>query len=93
MLQPFADMQSITTVLGIIAIAAAVSSAPVEVERAQRAIYGADSRVDEADTTPEWRAVGRATVMLVSRNVIGSSGTLLLPALCLCSFVIRQLHT
>jgi hypothetical protein len=66
-------MKSITAI--VVALAAVVSSAPVvEEERAKRAIYGPDSRVDEADTTPAWRAVGRSTVMLVRPSVIGSSG-------------------
>ena len=42
------------------------------VERDRKAIYGPDSRVDEADTTAGWRAVGRSTVMLVRPGSIGN---------------------
>lgn len=42
-------------------------------ERDRKAIYGPDSRVDEAATTAGWRAVGRSTVMLVRPSRISSS--------------------
>jgi hypothetical protein len=42
--------------------------------RDKRAIYGPDSRVDEADTTAGWRAVGRSTVMLTRPGNIGDPG-------------------
>ena len=38
--------------------------------RAGRAIYGSDSRVDEAETTPAWRAVGRSTVLLIGHSQV-----------------------
>jgi hypothetical protein len=33
------------------------------IDRKARVIYDSDDRVDEADTTDAWRAVGRATVI------------------------------
>ena len=40
---------------------------------ADKAIYGPDNRVDEADTTAEWRSVGRSTVVLTNRMQIGGT--------------------
>jgi hypothetical protein len=42
--------------------------------RGRKAIYGADSRLDEADASPAWRAVGRSTVMLVRPASVGNPG-------------------
>ena len=45
-----------------------------------KAIYGPDSRQDEADTTDFWRSIGRSTVIITSArhtgSVWGSCGTL-----------------
>lgn len=41
--------------------------------RLSRGVHGSDSRVDEADTSPEWRDVGRATVMLVRRHTFDTT--------------------
>ena len=38
--------------------------------RAGRAVYGRDSRVDEAEATPTWRAIGRSTALLVGPSLV-----------------------
>ena len=38
-----------------------------------KAIYGGDSRQDEADTTDFWRSIGRSTVILTSSSATSGS--------------------